>query len=95
MGLLLWLIDTLFTVVTWAIIIRVIISWVQPNSMNPSWRKILTYIYKITEPILGPIRRLLPTGGMGIDFSPLIALLALQIIRNFVIRILQGLIYGI
>ncbi len=95
MGLLLWLIDTLFTVVTWAIIIRVIISWVRPNNMNPSWRKFLTYIYKITEPILGPIRRLLPTGGMGIDFSPLVALLALQIIRNFVIRIMQGLIYGI
>ena len=95
MGLLIWLVDTLFTIVNWAIIIRVIISWLKPNNMNPNWRKILTYIYKITEPILGPIRRILPTGNIGIDFSPFVAIIALQIVRNFVIRLLQSLMYGI
>jgi len=95
LGLLVWLVDTLFTIVTWAIIIRVIISWIRPNNMNPNWRKILTYIYKITEPILGPIRRILPTGSIGIDFSPFIAIIALQIVRNFLIRLLHNLMYGI
>jgi len=95
LGLLIWLVDTLFTIVNWAIIIRVIISWLKPNNMNPNWRKILTYIYKITEPRLGPIRRILRTGNIGIDFSPFVAIIALQIVRNFVIRLLQSLMYGI
>ncbi len=90
MGLLIEVVNILFTIVTWAIIIRVVISWVRPTSMNPSWRQFLTYVYKITEPILGPIRRLLPTGGIGIDFSPLVAIIVLQIIQNFIIRLLYS-----
>ncbi len=95
MGLLIWLVRMLFTVLNWLIIIRVIISWVRPNSIDPRWRKMLTFIYKVTEPILGPIRRLLPTGGLGIDFSPLIALFALMIIRNFILSLLSSLMFGL
>jgi YggT family protein len=52
------------------------------------WRKIIKFIFDVTEPILGPIRELLPRGGiLGIDVSPLIALFALSIIRNFLINI--------
>ena len=52
------------------------------------WRKIIKFIYEIPEPILGPIRDLLPGGGiLGIDISPLIALFALSIIRRFLINI--------
>lgn len=89
------LVSAIFTLLNWLIIIRVIISWLRPTQVDPRWRKILAFIYQVTEPILGPIRRLLPVGRMGIDFSPLVALLALMIIRNFVLGLLRGLIYGI
>ncbi|MFW6381337.1 MAG: YggT family protein [Bacillota bacterium] len=95
MGLLIWLVNTAFTIVNWLIIIRVIVSWVQPNSANPQWRKFLTFVYRVTEPILGPIRRLLPMQNFGIDFSPLIALFALMIIRNFLISLLRSMMFGI
>jgi len=81
-----------FQFIYWLIIFRVIISWVRPNFSDPRWRKILKFVYKVTEPILAPIRDLLPTGSMGIDLSPLIALIAIMIIRNFVMQILWGLV---
>ena len=81
-----------FQFIYWLIIFRVIISWVRPNFSDPRWRKILKFVYKVTEPILAPIRDLLPMGSMGIDLSPLIALIAIMIIRNFVMQILWGLV---
>jgi len=87
-GLLITLVNTVFTILYWLIIIRVIISWVRPGFADERWRKILTFIYDVTEPILAPIRRLIPTGNIGLDFSPFIALLALNIIKNFLIRLL-------
>lgn len=95
MGLLIWLVSMFFSALNFLIIIRVIISWLRPNYVDPKWRKVLNFIYKVTEPILGPIRRLLPTGGLGIDFSPLIALFALMIVRNFVINLLRSLMFSL
>ena len=89
--LLVELIDLLFSIVSWMIIIRVIISWIRPDFNDPRWRKILTFIYKVTEPILAPIRDLIPTGNIGIDISPFIAYLALSIVRRFIIKLLYGL----
>jgi|AntRauTorcE11898_2_1112593.scaffolds.fasta_scaffold09872_4 YggT family protein len=94
MAMLIWLVSTLFTVLNWLIIFRVIISWVRPDVDNKQWRKFLRIAYNITEPILGPIRRLIPTGSIGIDFSPLIAIFALSIIRNFVISLLRSVMFG-
>ncbi len=91
MMMLVRLIGAGFTFIYWLIIFRVIISWVRPNFSDPRWRKILKFVYQVTEPILAPIRELLPTGSMGIDLSPLIALIAIMIIRNFVMQILWGL----
>jgi YggT family protein len=64
------------------IFVRVILSWfpIQPESVFAS---IYRFVYAITEPVLGPIRRVMPgvgVGGMGLDFSPIIVLLLLQII---------------
>ena len=73
----------LFNILYIFILARVIISWIRPNVQDQRWKQILRLVYSVTEPILGPIRRLLPTGNMGIDFSPFIALIALSIIRNF------------
>ncbi|MGM0602495.1 MAG: YggT family protein [Bacillota bacterium] len=81
-------INLFFEIVTWLIIARVILSWVGPNVQNMNWKKVIIFIYNVTEPILGPIRNILPTTNMGIDFSPLVAIFALSIIKNFIIRIL-------
>lgn len=94
MGMLIWLISTIFTIINWLIIFRVILSWIRPDIDNPQWRKFLRIVYSITEPILAPIRRLIPTGNIGIDFSPLVAIFALSIIRNFVISLLRSLMFG-
>lgn len=81
-------INTIFEILNFLIIARVIISWVKPSISDMRWKKVIRFIFDVTEPILGPIRELLPSGGiLGIDFSPLIALFALSIIRNFLISI--------
>jgi YggT family protein len=81
-------ISAIFEIFNLLIIGRVIISWVRPNPGDMRWRKVIKFIYDITEPILGPIRELLPSGGiLGLDLSPIIALFALSIIRNFLINI--------
>lgn len=83
------LINNLFTIYYWILLARVIISWVRPQvAYNSIWRPILRFIYEITEPILGPIRRLLPVTALGIDFSPLIAMLILSVLRQLIFAII-------
>ncbi len=62
-----------------AIIGRALLSWFDPRYSNPVSR----FLYEVTEPILAPIRRLMP-GGMMIDFSPLVALLIISMLRGMV-----------
>jgi YggT family protein len=65
-------------ILTICIFLRAIVSWVSPGQTN-----VFTYVlYQITEPILSPIRRILPATG-GIDFSPLAAIIILQVISYF------------
>ena len=64
------------------IIGRVVISWVNADPYNP----IVRFIYEITEPVLGRIRRILPVSFGGIDLSPMILLLAIIFIQNFIAR---------
>ena len=66
------------------IIIRVLLSWFNYNANN----QYVQLLYRITEPILAPIRNLLSSFNMGIDISPMIAIFALSIIRNILIRLL-------
>lgn len=75
----------LLTALTWLIIIRALISWVSPDPYNP----IVQFLYKITEPILCPIRRLLPfSSRIGIDLSPIIAILIIIFCKSFVVQTL-------
>jgi YggT family protein len=53
-------------------------SWIRPDPYHPFVR----FIYKITEPVLEPIRRILPTGGIGLDLSPLIVFLLLHLLQR-------------
>lgn len=71
----------------WIVIIRALISWVSPDPYNP----IVRFLYRVTEPVLRPVRRVLPIGGMGIDFSPLIVILVIYFLRIFLVGILSQL----
>jgi len=76
-------VNVLLLGLTLAIFGRVILSWVPtrlPWGLND-------FIFSVTEPILAPIRRALPTGA-GMDFSPLIALVLLQLVEQLLLRIL-------
>ena len=61
--------DIVWNIYMWIIIIRALISWVNPDPYNP----IVQILTKMTEPVLRPIRKLVPPYKVGIDFSPLIA----------------------
>ena len=63
------------------IFVRVILSWF-PISPDSPLASVYRFVYAVTEPVLGPIRRVMPgvgVGGMGLDFSPIIVLLGLQL----------------
>ena len=73
---------TLLSLYTWVIIIRALISWVSPDPRNP----IVQILSKLTEPVLGPLRRLLPPHKTGnIDLSPILAILLIQLVRYTII----------
>jgi len=78
------LISNIFQIINFLIIIRVLLAWFNYNSHN----QYIQLLYRVTEPILAPIRNLLSSFNMGIDISPLIAIFTLSILRNFLIRLL-------
>lgn len=69
-------------VLWWLIIIRALISWVNPDQFNP----IVQFLYKTTEPFLVPFRRILPAWRISIDMSPVFAILALLFLRYFLVN---------
>ncbi|MBI2903067.1 MAG: YggT family protein [Candidatus Methylomirabilis oxyfera] len=81
------ILDIVLTAYTWIIIIRAIISWVNPDPWNP----IVQFLYRATDPVLRPIQRMLPMKGWGIDFSPLVAILAIIFIQKFLVASLTEL----
>ena len=79
------IIDFLLTVVTWVIIGQVILSWLFAfnvlNTSSQGVRTLAVAIDRITAPVYRPIRRILPDFG-GIDFSPLVILILIQVIKK-------------
>ena len=67
------------------IIARAIISWVNPDPYN----QIVIILYRLTEPILGPIRKILPMRNIGIDFSPFIIILIIIFLRLFLVQTMR------
>jgi YggT family protein len=76
------IIDMGLTIYIWIIIGRAVISWVNPDPYNP----IVTFLYRATEPVLAPVRRLIPMGGMGIDIAPVIVILVIYFLQMFLIK---------
>jgi len=79
------IIDFLLTIVTWIIIGQVILSWLFAfnvlNTSSQGVRTLAVAIDRITAPVYRPIRRILPDFG-GIDFSPLVILILIQVIKK-------------
>ena len=71
--------DTLIWILTMAIFLRAIISWFPINPSNP----LVVLLHQITEPILAPLRRVIPRIGM-VDITPLVAIILLQVISGVV-----------
>ena len=86
---LLWLITTIIDIFVWMIILQVVMSWlIAFNVINTSNRFVYLvgdFLYRVTEPVMRPIRRLLPNLG-GIDLSPLVVLLLLFFAKNLLIE---------
>lgn len=74
--------EILLTFCMWVIIARTVISWVNADPYNP----LVQFLYKVTEPILYPIRRMLGTYAIGIDLSPMVAILLVMFLNNFLVR---------
>ncbi len=85
------LIGLVFTVFEILIIARVLLSWFPV--LNETFRPIAEFVYDVTEPILAPIRRIIPSvgaGGVGLDLSPLVAILLLEVGKNAVPSLLYA-----
>lgn len=87
MFLLVSLINTIYYILLILIFARFVLSWIRPDPYHPTWGPIVRFVYQATEPLLDPIRRLLPPMG-GLDFSPLILLLALGFLRTILFNLL-------
>jgi len=62
------------------VLAAVVMSWIRPNPGNP----LVQLVYNLTEPVLAPIRRVIPPIG-GLDLSPLVLLVILQFLRRLVV----------
>ncbi len=82
------LVDWAFQILYWLVIGRCILSFIRHDPYQP----FIKIIYDITEPILRPFRRLMPAMG-GVDFSPVVALLALMLARSVIIKLLVSIVY--
>lgn len=88
-GPLFWLISTLIDIFVWLLIATAILSWLVAfdvvNTRNRFVDTLGTFLYRITEPVLRPIRRVLPNLG-GIDLSPLVVILGLLFLQQVLTR---------
>lgn len=75
------IIDIALTLYMWIIVIRAVLSWVNPDPYNP----IVRLLHQVTEPAMSLVRRWIPLRGLGIDLSPMIILLAIVFLQSFLV----------
>jgi YggT family protein len=88
MRALFWLIDTLIDIYIWLLIGQAVLSWLLAfgviNRYNRAVSVIGDFLYRVTEPVLRPIRAFLPNFG-GIDVSPVVLILLLMFLRRLIL----------
>ena len=72
-------------VVEFAILLRVLFSWIRPDPYNP----IVRFVRRVTDPILVPLQRVIPPIG-GLDISPIVALILLSILESIIVGLLRS-----
>ena len=80
-----YLVNIALTVYYWLILIRALVSWVNPDPFNP----FVQFLQRTTEPVLAPVRRLLPP--LAIDISPVIVFFIIVFLRQFLVSTLLDL----
>ncbi|WP_303901609.1 YggT family protein [Thiohalomonas denitrificans] len=83
------LVDLAFNVFIFAVIIQAVLSWVNPGAYSP----VSSILHSLTEPVLRPVRRFIPPMS-GLDLSPLVAILALQVLKMLVLPPIRQLALG-
>jgi YggT family protein len=81
------LLDLALNIYMWVIIARALLSWVNPDPYNP----IVRFLYNITEPVLGAIRRRVPLVFGGLDLSPLLVIAGIMFLQRFLVATLMDL----
>jgi YggT family protein len=89
--------DLLLTILTWVIIIQVVLSWLLAfnvlNASSNGVRTVAVAIDRLTAPLYRPIRRMLPDFG-GIDFSPLVILILIQVLKKLLAGVVTQYYFG-
>jgi YggT family protein len=87
MGFLIVTINALYYLFFALLLSRIIFSWIQVSPYHPTWGPLFRLTYEATEPILAPVRNLMPPMG-GLDLSPIIVLLLVGALRSILIGLL-------
>ena len=80
------LLDSLLLIYFYAVFVWIILSWIRVSSTHPLGR-VQTFLDRIIYPVILPIRRVIPPirlGGGALDLSPIVLLLAIQLVRSFI-----------
>ncbi|MFA6636060.1 MAG: YggT family protein [Candidatus Omnitrophota bacterium] len=80
------LVSLVFNILYFVLVIRILLSWVNPDPYN----EIVQMIYRVSDPVLAPFRRL-PLQMGGVDLSPIVAFIVLSVLRNFIVNVLYQL----
>jgi YggT family protein len=81
------IVDLALNIYLWLIIARALLSWVNPDPYNP----IVRFLYNVTEPVLGYVRRRLPLVFGGLDLTPLLVLVVIIFLQRFLVATLMDL----
>ncbi len=80
------LINLIYYIFLILLLARVLFSWVRPDPYHPTWGPLMRLVYQITEPVLAPVRRILPPMG-GLDLSPLVVWVIISFLRSVLLSI--------
>ncbi len=84
------LVNLVFQVYIFIVVARALVSWVGPDPYNP----IVRFLYQATDPVLERLRRLLPLQFGGVDLTPVALLLALYVVKDFLLNLIAQLARG-
>ncbi len=81
------IVDIILNLYMWILIIRAVLSWVNPDPYNP----IVRFLHNITDPLIYRVQRILPLQFGGIDLTPMVIIVAIIFLRSFIVPTLHQL----